>query len=218
MCQWTFASIVCKPLETAPTSAGACALPRPACFVVLPDGRRSQWYHISASYQKMLEVLLSASLTSCMGCLDKWVLQPHDPGACAGVLSMGMSTAKSSAKYRHAFLVHDHGNSQVSASANQVVIAAASGAWCATLHSMLLCASEEEASTKPPPKAMLLKPKDVRASLTGKWLQLFWPDDGRWWPGQVVDINVKKHTALLLYETGRCRLLLLAGQGTGTAM
>lgn len=54
-----------------------------------------------------------------------------------------------------------------------------------------------------PPRQMLLRLKDIRSALKEKWLQLFWPDDERWWPGQVVDINVKKHTALLLYETGK---------------
>lgn len=54
---------------------------------------------------------------------------------------------------------------------------------------------------------MLLRMRDVQPQLQDKWLQLYWPDDSRWWPAQVIHVNLKRHRALLLYETG---LLLLA--------
>ena len=44
--------------------------------------------------------------------------------------------------------------------------------------------------------------RDVQPQLQDKWLQLYWPDDSRWWPAQVVVVNPKRHRALLLYETG----------------
>ena len=40
-----------------------------------------------------------------------------------------------------------------------------------------------------------------RAGLQHKWLQVYWPDDNRWWPGQVADINVRERRVVLLYET-----------------
>lgn len=54
---------------------------------------------------------------------------------------------------------------------------------------------------------MLLRMRDVLPQLQDKWLQLYWPDDSRWWPAQVIHVNHRRHRALLLYETG---LLLLA--------
>ena len=47
-----------------------------------------------------------------------------------------------------------------------------------------------------------LKMKDIRHSLKDRWLQLFWPDDGRWWPAQVTDVRVKERKINLLYRTG----------------
>lgn len=50
---------------------------------------------------------------------------------------------------------------------------------------------------------MLLRMRDVQAQLQDKWLQLYWPDDSRWWPAQVTHVNAKRNRALLLYETGQ---------------
>ncbi|KAL3139922.1 hypothetical protein ABBQ38_004212 [Trebouxia sp. C0009 RCD-2024] len=60
----------------------------------------------------------------------------------------------------------------------------------------------EDAWEEPPPRQMLLRMRDVQAQLQDKWLQLYWPDDSRWWPAQVTHVNPKRHRALLLYETG----------------
>ena len=57
---------------------------------------------------------------------------------------------------------------------------------------------------------MLLRMRDVQPQLQDTWLQLYWPDDSRWWPAQVISINPKRQRALLLYDTGQLlRLLLL---------
>ncbi len=40
-----------------------------------------------------------------------------------------------------------------------------------------------------------------RPALQDKWLQVYWPDDNRWWPGRVTDINVRERRVVLLYET-----------------
>lgn len=61
----------------------------------------------------------------------------------------------------------------------------------------------EDAWEEPPPRQMLLRMRDVQAQLQDKWLQLYWPDDSRWWPAQVTHVNPKRHRALLLYETGQ---------------
>lgn len=45
---------------------------------------------------------------------------------------------------------------------------------------------------------------DARSLLEGQWLQLFWPDDGTWWPAQVLEMDVRACTCTLLYETGTC--------------
>ena len=55
---------------------------------------------------------------------------------------------------------------------------------------------------EPPPRQMLLHMRDVQPQLQDKWLQLYWPDDSRWWPAQVIHVNPRRHRALLLYETG----------------
>lgn len=42
----------------------------------------------------------------------------------------------------------------------------------------------------------------MNKALTGKWLQLYWPDDGKWWPGQVASVDTRKKAITFLYETG----------------
>ena len=49
---------------------------------------------------------------------------------------------------------------------------------------------------------MLLRMSDIQPQLQQKWLQLYWPDDSRWWPAQVTQVTPKRHRAHLLYETG----------------
>ena len=63
---------------------------------------------------------------------------------------------------------------------------------------------------EPPPRQMLLRMRDVQPQLQDKWLQLYWPDDSRWWPAQVIHVNPRRHRALLLYETGLPLLALSA--------
>jgi hypothetical protein len=53
-----------------------------------------------------------------------------------------------------------------------------------------------------PEKLLRLRVKDVRNTLKERWLQLFWPADRRWWPGQVLDIRCKERKVHLLYKTG----------------
>ena len=55
-----------------------------------------------------------------------------------------------------------------------------------------------------PGKLLRLRVKDVRNTLKERWLQLFWPEDGRWWPGQVLDIRCKERKVHLMYKTGAC--------------
>ncbi|DBA99749.1 TPA: hypothetical protein ACH3X3_012298 [Trebouxia sp. C0006] len=62
--------------------------------------------------------------------------------------------------------------------------------------------SQEVAWEEPPPRQMLLRMRDIQPQLQQKWLQLYWPDDSRWWPAQVTEVNPKRHRAHLLYETG----------------
>ncbi len=40
--------------------------------------------------------------------------------------------------------------------------------------------------------------------------QVFWPDDGTWWPGTVTALNLKKLDMTLLYDTGADMLLMLS--------
>ena len=61
---------------------------------------------------------------------------------------------------------------------------------------------DHNAWSKKPPKDMLLRLADMKPALKQKWLQLFWPEDKRWWPGQITEINTRSSLALLLYETG----------------
>ena len=53
---------------------------------------------------------------------------------------------------------------------------------------------------------MLLRMKDIQPAMQDKWLQLYWPDDGKWWPAQVSEVDTKAHRAHLLYETGKLAL------------
>ena len=53
-----------------------------------------------------------------------------------------------------------------------------------------------------PDKTLRLKMKDIKQSLKDRWLQLFWPEDGRWWPGQVIEVHAKERKISLLYKTG----------------
>ena len=55
---------------------------------------------------------------------------------------------------------------------------------------------------EPPKKQLALKPTDVTTRLSKKWLQLYWPDDGKWWPCQVATVDIRKKTVTLIYETG----------------
>ena len=68
---------------------------------------------------------------------------------------------------------------------------------------------EEDAWEAAPQKLLRLRVKDVRNTLKERWLQLFWPEDGRWWPGKVLDIRCKERKIHLLYKTGGACLLLV---------
>ena len=68
---------------------------------------------------------------------------------------------------------------------------------------------DEDAWKAAPQKLLRLRIKDVRNTLKERWLQLFWPEDGRWWPGKVLDIRCKERKIHLLYKTGGPRLLLV---------
>ena len=67
---------------------------------------------------------------------------------------------------------------------------------------ILIFGHAEVAWEEPPPRQMLLRMRDIQPQLQQKWLQLYWPDDSRWWPAQVTEVNPKRHRAHLLYETG----------------
>ena len=77
--------------------------------------------------------------------------------------------------------------------------------WGLTYPCSLLRNERFQVSAKedPPQKQLGLKLTDVNKSLTGKWLQLYWPDDGKWWPCQVLTVDSRKKTVTLLYETGK---------------
>ena len=61
---------------------------------------------------------------------------------------------------------------------------------------------QADAWEEPPQKQLVLKPTDITKALQKKWLQLYWPDDGKWWPCQVVFVDPRRKTANVLYETG----------------
>ena len=42
---------------------------------------------------------------------------------------------------------------------------------------------------------------DLRQDLSGHLLQLLWPDDGSWWDGKVLSMDVAHHSALIYYPT-----------------
>lgn len=63
-------------------------------------------------------------------------------------------------------------------------------------------ALQADAWEEPPQKQLVLKMTDITKALQKKWLQLYWPDDGKWWPCQVVLVDPRKKTANVLYETG----------------
>ena len=67
----------------------------------------------------------------------------------------------------------------------------------------LLLFQQVSAWEEPPKKQLALKPTDLTARLNKKWLQLYWPDDGKWWPCQVATVDVRKKTVTLIYETGQ---------------
>ena len=73
----------------------------------------------------------------------------------------------------------------------------------------------EVAWEEPPPRQMLLRMRDIQPQLQQKWLQLYWPDDSRWWPAQVTEVNPKRHRAHLLYETGAPLQLACDEDSTG---
>jgi len=58
-------------------------------------------------------------------------------------------------------------------------------------------------SEKPPKKQLALKISDLTKRLEKKWLQIYWPDDGKWWPCEVALVDIRKKTATLIYETGK---------------
>ena len=62
--------------------------------------------------------------------------------------------------------------------------------------------AQEEAWAAAPDRGLRLRMKDIRPALRERWLQLFWPDDGRWWPGQVLDVRPRERRISLLYKTG----------------
>ncbi|KAK9862730.1 hypothetical protein WJX84_002760 [Apatococcus fuscideae] len=49
---------------------------------------------------------------------------------------------------------------------------------------------------------VMLRKKDLSMDLVDRHLQVFWPDDGTWWPGKVTALNLKKCEMTLFYETG----------------
>lgn len=67
------------------------------------------------------------------------------------------------------------------------------------------------ASNQPgvPDKSLMLKLKDIRKSLVGKQLLLFWPDEGAWYKVEVLELNAKKRIAVVLYDTGESEELEL---------
>lgn len=71
-----------------------------------------------------------------------------------------------------------------------------------THHDIVALSLQVSAWEEPPKKQLALKPADLTARLNKKWLQLYWPDDGKWWPCQVATVDVRKKTVTLIYETG----------------
>lgn len=63
--------------------------------------------------------------------------------------------------------------------------------------------SGSNAAKQPIPRedAIFLEPSDFHESLVGKRLQVFWPEDKKWWHVTVIDIELEANTATLLYDT-----------------
>ncbi|KFM26951.1 hypothetical protein F751_2037 [Auxenochlorella protothecoides] len=57
-------------------------------------------------------------------------------------------------------------------------------------------------SRRTPPKSWRLKLKDITPALTGRTVQLHWPDDNLWWPAVVRAVDVPRRSVVLFYETG----------------
>jgi hypothetical protein len=49
-----------------------------------------------------------------------------------------------------------------------------------------------------------LSSADFNEGLAGKWLQLYWPDDGTWWQGYCASVDMAQKKALVIYETSMC--------------
>lgn len=47
-----------------------------------------------------------------------------------------------------------------------------------------------------------LREQDISVSLKGRRAELFWPDDGTWYPVEINAVNAKKRMATIQYETG----------------
>ena len=51
-----------------------------------------------------------------------------------------------------------------------------------------------------------LSVEDFNEGLTGKWLQLYWPDDATWWQGYCASVDMVQKKALIIYETSKSGL------------
>ena len=60
------------------------------------------------------------------------------------------------------------------------------------------------ARQRAPKRKLRLRASDVSPALVCKRLQLFWPEDGHWWPGTVTALRLRERRATLLYDTGAC--------------
>ena len=60
------------------------------------------------------------------------------------------------------------------------------------------------ARQRAPKRKLKLRASDVSPALVCKRLQLFWPEDGHWWPGTVTALRLRERRATLLYDTGAC--------------
>ena len=59
-----------------------------------------------------------------------------------------------------------------------------------------------QALKRTPDSRLRLQLCNIQEELRGKRLQLYWPEDGAWWPGEVVSLNLRARTATFLYDTG----------------